>query len=84
MTKKYLNPRPQKEPIKAIMLEHVGASEEWEWYNILFNCTLQDAINSYYSDMYDDEEAENLKIKNREHETNDIVTEECRAYYITI
>jgi len=82
--KNFLNPRPTPQPITAVMLEHIGATEEWEWYNILFDCTLQDAINSYYEDMYSEEELDNLKISNRANEQQEIVTEDCRAYYITI
>ncbi len=79
--------------IKAIMLEYIAESGNYEWYSVTRNETPKQAIKRYMAENYCMVEEGSLDDKG-EDETYRILedneghfydsTENCRAYYITI
>ena len=82
MTNKLKPKRPTKKPITAVMLEYIGESENWEWYDIMFDVTPAEAVKHYYKENGMLQEYKN-EIKNINTKQSSITLEIARAYIIT-
>lgn len=78
-------PRPTPQPINAVMLEHIGESNTFEWYEILFNTTPYQAVYNYHKEVLEEDEEQLLDSLAGIADTSlaNPETDFARAYYIT-
>lgn len=83
LNKVYKNPRPTKNAITAVMLEHINGNNEWEWCDILFDCTPLEAVCQYHEQADTPYLTDDIK-KVLADDGDDVEFEGAKAYYITI